>query len=91
MSPQTTISLVFGDPKKQVWPTLNVSVLEYKRNRQLKFGEIVVMQGDYKILQLEFVKTLSICFNSPISTCTHVVAILKKKQRTLGVKGHFTL
>ena len=68
ISPQTTISLVFGDPEKQVWPTLNVSVLEYKRNWQLKFGEIVVMQGDYKILRLEFVKTLSICFNSPIST-----------------------
>jgi hypothetical protein len=32
ISPQTTISLVFGDPNKQVWPTLNVSVLEYKRN-----------------------------------------------------------
>jgi hypothetical protein len=36
----------------------------------LKFGEIVVMQGDYKILWLEFVKTLLICFNSPISACT---------------------
>jgi hypothetical protein len=50
ISPQTTISLVFGGPKKQVQPTLNVSSLEYRRNWRLKFGEIVVIQGDYKIL-----------------------------------------
>jgi hypothetical protein len=58
ISPQTTISLVVGGARKQVQPTLNVSFLEYRRNLQLKFGEIVAMQGDYKILWLEFVKTL---------------------------------
>jgi hypothetical protein len=53
----------------------------------LKFSGIVVIQGVYKILQLEFVKTLLICFNSPISAHPHVVAVLKKqRQRTLGVK-----
>jgi hypothetical protein len=50
ISPQTTISLVFGGPIKQVQPTLNVRFFEYRKNLQLKFGEIVVMQGDYKIL-----------------------------------------
>jgi hypothetical protein len=49
ISPQITISLVFGGPKKQAQLTLNVSFLEYRRNWRLKFGEIVVMQGDYKI------------------------------------------
>jgi hypothetical protein len=54
----------------------------------LKFGEIVVMQGDYKILQLEFVRTLSICFNSPISARTPCCGSFeKKKQRTLGIKS----
>jgi hypothetical protein len=48
ISLQTTISPIFGGPKKQVQPTLNVSFLEYRRNQQLKFGEIVVIQGDYK-------------------------------------------
>jgi hypothetical protein len=52
ISPQTIISLVFGGSKKQVQPTLKVSFLEYRRNWWLKFGEIVVIQGDYKILQL---------------------------------------
>jgi hypothetical protein len=32
ISPQTTIYLVFGGPKKQVQSTLNVSFLEYRRN-----------------------------------------------------------
>jgi hypothetical protein len=83
ISPQTTISLVLGGPKQQVQPTLNVSFLEYRRNQQLKFGEIVVKQGDYKILQLEFVKTLLICFNSPISARTPCCRSLEeKKQRT---------
>jgi hypothetical protein len=50
----------------------------------LKFGEIVVMQGDYKILQLEFVNTLLICFNSPARTpCCG--SFEKEMQRTLGV------
>jgi hypothetical protein len=31
-SPQTPISLVFGGPRKQVQPTLNVIFLEYRRN-----------------------------------------------------------
>jgi hypothetical protein len=55
----------------------------------LKYGEIIVMQGDYKILQLEFVKTLLICFNSPISARTPCCdSFEKKRQRTLGVKIH---
>jgi hypothetical protein len=33
----------------------------------LKNGEVVVIQGNYKILQLEFVKALLICFNFAIS------------------------
>jgi hypothetical protein len=70
ISPQTTICIVFGGTKKLVQPTLNVSFLVYKRNWWLKFGEKVVIQGDYRILQLEFVKTLLICFNSPISAHT---------------------
>jgi hypothetical protein len=85
ISPQTKISLVFGGPKKQVQPTLNVSLLEYRRNWQLKFGEIGVIEGDYKILQLELLKTLLICFNSPISA--HIPccgSFERKKQRTLG-------
>jgi hypothetical protein len=32
ISPQTTISLVFGGPIKQVQPTLNVSFLEFRKN-----------------------------------------------------------
>jgi hypothetical protein len=55
----------------------------------LKFGEIVIIQGDYKIQQLEFVKTLLICFNSPISAHTPCCGSFggeKEKQRTLGVK-----
>jgi hypothetical protein len=32
----------------------------------LKIGKIVVIQGDYKILQLESVKNLLMCFNSRI-------------------------
>jgi hypothetical protein len=53
----------------------------------LKFGEIVVMQGDYKILWLEFVKNILICFNSPISARTPYSGNFerKKRQRTLGV------
>jgi hypothetical protein len=52
----------------------------------LEFGEIVVIQGDYKILWLEFVKTLLICFNSSISPCIpYCGSLKKKKQRTLGV------
>jgi hypothetical protein len=43
----------------------------------LKFGGIVVMQGDYKILWLEFVKTLSICFNSAILACIPYCGSLK--------------
>jgi hypothetical protein len=75
ISPQTTICLVFGGPKKQVQLTLNISFLEYRKNWQLKFNERVVIQGDYKILQLEFVKTHLICFNSSILAHTHVVTI----------------
>jgi hypothetical protein len=42
------------------------------------------MQGDYKILQLEFVNTLLICFNSPARTpCCG--SFEKEMQRTLGV------
>jgi hypothetical protein len=87
ISPQTTISLGFGGPKKQVQLTLNVSFLEYRRNWQLKFGEIVVMLSDYKIIQLEFVKILSICFNSSILACTPCCGSYrgKEKQRTLGL------
>jgi hypothetical protein len=66
ISSQTTISLVFGGFKKQPQPILNLSFLEYRRNWRLKFAEIVVIQGDYKILQLEFVRTLLISFKSPI-------------------------
>jgi hypothetical protein len=86
ISPQTTTSLVLGGPKKQVQPSLNVSFLKYRRNWGLKFGEIVVIRGDYKILWLEFVKTLLICFNSPISARIPCCGSFgKKKQRTLGV------
>jgi hypothetical protein len=70
ISPQTTISPIFGGLKKQIQPTLNISFLEYWRNWRLKFDEIVIIQGDYKILWLEFVKTRLICFNSPISAHT---------------------
>jgi hypothetical protein len=54
----------------------------------LVFGEIVVMQSDYKIVWLEFVKALSICFNFVISARTPCCGSFekKKKQRTLGVK-----
>jgi hypothetical protein len=48
----------FWGPKKQVQLTLNVNSLECKKNQQLKFGEVVVIQGNYKILQLEYIKTL---------------------------------
>jgi hypothetical protein len=52
----------------------------------LKFGEIVVIQGDYKILWLEFVKTLFICFNSSISAHTPCCGSFEKeKQRTFRV------
>jgi hypothetical protein len=38
------------------------------------------MQGDYKILQLEFVKALLICFNSPILACTPCCGNFEKKE-----------
>jgi hypothetical protein len=45
------------------------------------------MQGDYKILQLEFVKTLLICFNSLVSARTpRCGSFEKRKKRTLVVK-----
>jgi hypothetical protein len=46
----------------------------------LKFSMIVVIQRDYKILQLEFVKTLLSCFNFPISTRTPWCGSLKKNK-----------
>jgi hypothetical protein len=56
--PQITTSLVYWGAKKQVHLTLNINPLECKKNYQLKFDEVIVMQGKYKILQLEYVKTL---------------------------------
>jgi hypothetical protein len=56
----------------------------------LKFGEVVVIQGNYKILQSEHVKTLWIASVSQFEHVSHVVAVLdKKKQRTLGVMAAF--
>jgi hypothetical protein len=54
----------------------------------LKFDEVVVIQGNYKIRKLEYVKTLLICFNFPILACTPCCGSFgKKKQRTLGVNS----
>jgi hypothetical protein len=44
----------------------------------LKFGELVVIQGNYKILQLEYVKTLSI---SQFQHIPHVMAVLEKRSK----------